>query len=159
MELPEVVLLLMALTASVLATVALLRSLVLKRRVERVLLSLNSAVLRRVVKSIEKRRKNKNRYLIVRFSTLRNVDLNEFQKLLEEAFTELYGKKNYSEASPKVLYCNEKTSKAVIRVRNHRKWSLLLTLAYLERKDFFSYVCPERVTGTYRKARKYADMT
>lgn len=159
MELSEVVLLVVASTALVLAAVTLLQLVVLKRRVEHALLSLNSVVLRRVVKNIEKRRKNKNRYLVVRFSTLKNVDLNELQKHLEEAFTELYGKKNYSEAFPKVLYYNEKTSKAVIRVRNNRKWSLLLVLAYLERKDFFSYVCPERVTGTYRKARKYAEMT
>jgi len=159
MDLPEVILVLVASTALALALVAILQLVILKRRIEHVLVGLNSKVLKHVVKSLEKRRKRKNRYLVVRLATSKNVSLNELQKSLDEAFIELYGKKNYSEASPKVLYYSEKTSKAIIRVRSHRKWSVFLVLAYLERRDLLSYVCPERITGTYKKAKKYAETT
>lgn len=114
MDLPEAILVLVASTALALALVAILQLVILKRRIEQVLAGLNSKVLKHVVKSLEKRRKRKNRYLVVRLATSKNVSLNELQKSLDEAFIELYGKKNYSEASPKVLYYGEKTSKAII---------------------------------------------
>lgn len=158
MELLEVVFLVIASTALVLAAVALLRLMTLERRVRYALFSLNSKILKQVVKSLEKRKKYKNRYLVVRLVTPKNISLNELQRLLNEAFIELYGRKSCSEASPRILYFNEKTMKAVIRVRSNYRWSALLALAYLERRDFISYVCPERVTGTYRKARKYAEI-
>lgn len=157
MELLEVGFLVIALVALTLAIIALIQLVVLERRIRYLLANLNSKVLKQVVKRLERHRKHRNRYLVVRLVTPRNTSLSELQKYLDEAFMRLYGKKGYSEASPKILYFNEKTLKAVIRVKSHRRWSLLLALAYLERKEIFSNVCPERVTGTYRKAKKYAE--
>ncbi|MEO3993739.1 MAG: Rpp14/Pop5 family protein [Desulfurococcaceae archaeon TW002] len=157
MELLEVVFFLIASVALVLAIATLHQLVLLRRRIKQALISINSRVLKQVIKSIEKRRKHNNRYLVVRLVTQGNTSLNELQKQLNEAFIELYGKKNYSEASPKILYFSEKTSKAVIRVRSHYRWGVLLALAYLERKNLLNQVCPERITGTYKKAKKYAE--
>lgn len=157
MGLLEVFFLVVATLALVLAIVTLHQLVLLRRKVKNALISLDSRILKQVVKSIERRRKYKNRYLVVRLVTQRNTSLNELQEQLSEAFIELYGKKNYSEASPKILYFSEKTSKAVIRVRSHYRWGVLLALAYLEKKNILNQVCPERITGTYRKARKYAE--
>ena len=156
MELLEIFFII-ALAALVLAVITLLQLTILKRRVKYVLISLNSRILKHVIKSLEKRKKYKNRYLVAKLVTSRNFSLNELQKQFDEAFIELYGKKGYSEASPKILYFNEKTSKAVIKIRSHRRWSALLVLAYLEKKEVFNQVYPERITGTYRKAKKYAE--
>ncbi len=157
MELLEVFFIVIATSALVLAIVTLHQLVLLRRKVKNALISLDSRILKQVVKSIERRRKHKNRYLVVRLVTQGNTSLNELQEQLSEAFIELYGKKNYSEASPKILYFSEKTSKAIIRVRSHYRWGVLLALAYLERKNVLNQVCPERITGTYRKARKYAE--
>jgi RNase P/RNase MRP subunit POP5 len=153
----EAVYLVVASVALILAVIALLQLIMFRREIRYVLGSLNSKVLRHVVKSIEKRRKYKNRYLVVRLISSSNISVNELQKRIDEAFIELYGRRGYSEASPRVLYFNEKTSKAVIRVRNHYRWGVLLALAYLERKELLTQVFPERTTGTYKKAKRYAE--
>jgi len=158
MELLEVGSLVVALVALTLAILTLTRLVVLERRIKHLLANLNTKVLKQFVKRFEKQKKHKNRYLVVKLVTSRGTSLSELQKYLDEAFIGLYGKKSYSEASPKVLYYNEKTLKSVIRVRSHHRWSVLLALAYLERKEIFSNVCPERITGTYRKAKKYAEI-
>lgn len=153
--LPEVILAVavFALAASVLA---LFYARVTYRKLRLVLEGLNSRTLKQMIKKLEVRAKQKKRYIIVRLvMSGKSLDCRELQEYLKEAFVELYGKVDYSRASPKVLHLDTSTSKAIIRIRAQHKWKVLTALAILERKGLVKSFIPERTTGTYKKARKY----
>ncbi|MEM0014162.1 MAG: Rpp14/Pop5 family protein [Zestosphaera sp.] len=143
----------LALAASVLA---LFYVRVTHRKLRLISDSLNSRTVRQVIRGLEARTKPRRRYIIVRFVGLNdNLDCRKLQEYVDEAFIELYGKLNYSKASPKVLYLDTNSSRAIIRVRAQHKWKVLTALAVLERKGLVASLIPERTTGTYKKARKY----
>lgn len=153
--LPEAILA-VAVTALATSVLALFYVGVTYRKLRLVSEALNSRTLKQAIKKLEARAKHRRRYMIVRLVALgRSLDCKELQKYLDEAFIELYGKVNHSIASPKVLYLDANSFKAIIRMRAQHKWRVLTALAILERRGLVKSVIPERTTGTYKKARKY----
>ncbi|MEM2021187.1 MAG: Rpp14/Pop5 family protein [Zestosphaera sp.] len=155
----EAVALAVALTALTLSLLALLRVKSLSHKSELFLSSLTSRTIRHVVEKLKGRKKRGKRYLIVRLvGASDDLDCSKLQRYIDEAFIELYGKVSYSKASPRVLYINRDSSKAIIRVRTPYKWEVLTVMGILERNGVVKSVIPERSTGTYRKARKHVEI-
>ncbi len=154
----EAVALAVAITALALSLLALIRVKSLSHKSELFLGSLTSRTVRHVVERLKARKKHGKRYLIVRLVGVSDdLDCSKLQGYIDEAFVELYGKVSYSKASPRVLYVNRDSSKAIIRVRTPYKWKVLTVMGILERNRVVKSIIPERSTGTYRKARKHAE--
>ncbi len=130
-----------------------------KKKMDAVLDSLTSRTVRSVIKQADTKQKKRvrKRYLVVKIVRLGELRKEQLQKSIVNAITELFGATSVSMAQPQVLYVNQSTKKAVIRFRAPAKWKVISSLGLLEVNGEIITAIPERTTGTFKKAKTYAD--
>jgi len=149
-----------SLLLALMAALAVIYFLIKLRRVElryRILTSaLSGSVVRKIYRQAELSSKTatKKRYMIVKVVG-QGASREGLQEMINSSLTKLFGSSARSLAQPQVIYLNPSTMKAVIRYRARDKWRVLASLGALEGE---ALIIPLRVSGTFRKAKAYADM-
>lgn len=148
-----------SIASMIVAIYAVLTVRITRKKMDAILGSLTSKTIRAVIKQADTKQKKRvrKRYLVVKIVRPGELRKEQLQKSIVNAITELFGATSVSMTQPQVLYVNQSTKKVVIRFRAPAKWKVISSLGLLEVNGEIITAIPERTTGTFKKAKTYAD--
>ena len=155
----EYIVLAVAAAALTTSAASLVYVLMLRKRVNALLLALDSRALRRYLRAVEVRRRGRDRkrFIVFRLLAGRGLGKDEFEGLVRRSFRQLFGTAALAVAGVSVAHYDPGRGAGVLRVRATHKNHAILALAAIDTLTGGEVIVqPLRTTGTLRKAMKYA---